>query len=35
MRAPKQDRSARVVTAGQAFVQNLRRRHSDEPALAL
>jgi hypothetical protein len=31
MRAPNQDRSARVVTAGQAFVRNVGRRF-DEPA---
>jgi hypothetical protein len=33
---PKQDASARVIIAGHAFVQNLRRRHYelavDEPA---
>jgi hypothetical protein len=32
MRGRKQDRSARVVLAGHAFVQNLRRGH-DEPAV--
>jgi IS6 family transposase len=36
MRGLKQDRSARVVIAGHAFVQNLRRGHYelavDEPA---
>jgi transposase, IS6 family len=36
MRGRKQDRSARVVIAGHAFVQNLRRGHYelavDEPA---
>jgi hypothetical protein len=29
MRGRKQDRSARVVIAGHAFVQNLRRGHSE------
>jgi IS6 family transposase len=36
MRSLKQDRSARVIIVGHAFVQNLRRRHYelavDEPA---
>jgi transposase, IS6 family len=32
MRGLKQDRSARVIIAGHAFVQNLRRGH-DERAL--
>jgi transposase-like protein len=33
MRGLKQDRSAKVIMAGHAFVQNVRRGH-DEPAVA-
>jgi transposase, IS6 family len=36
IRGPKQDRSARVILVGHAFVQNVRRGHyelaTDEPA---
>jgi hypothetical protein len=32
VRGPKQDRNARVIIAGHAFIQNLRRGHY-EPAV--